>query len=88
MSKKVHALDTISGKVGIVPEIYLELPGFKDHLVLVDEDAKDHEPALYKPATAEEYTTRKSGRKINEKLERVEEDSLEDTQPTLDSDLQ
>lgn len=88
MSKKVHALDTISGKVGLVPETYLELPGFKEHLVLVDEDAKDHEPALYKSASADEYKSRKSGRKINDQLDRVEDDVLEDTQPTLDSDLQ
>jgi hypothetical protein len=89
MSKKIHALDTISGKVGLVPEAYLNLPVFKDHLVRVEEDQKDYEPEMHKPTSANEFNGRKNGKKVVAEEEPV----LEDTQPldydlTLDSEVQ
>lgn len=55
MAKQVHALNTASGQVGLVPAIYLELPGLKEFLVEVPEDTKSFEPTKFKPTTAEEW---------------------------------
>lgn len=76
MSKFVHARDTISGKVAEVPEIYLSLPGLKEHLVLVADDAKDAAPELYKPTDAKGFEERKAPAKPK----------AED-KPTLDSEI-
>lgn len=55
MAKMIHALNTASGVVGLVPENYLTLPGLKEYLVEVDADTKSYEPTKYKAVTAEEY---------------------------------
>lgn len=83
MAKMITALDTISGQIGPVPESYLKLPGFSDHLVRVDEGTKSYEPELHKPTDAAEYKERKSSQKkmTNSKPEETEA-------PTLDLEIQ
>jgi hypothetical protein len=83
MAKMITALDTISGQVGQVPERYLTLPGFAEHLVRVDEGTKNYEPELYKPTDAEEYVEKKASRK---KLMNSEPE--EEPETTLDSEIQ
>lgn len=87
MSKQVLARDTISGKVGMVPEIYLSLPGFADHLVAVDEGAKDFVPGMFKPEQVKERETRRrGGSKLNEP--KAKEGELVETEPTSEPELQ
>lgn len=87
MTKMIHARDTISGKVGLVPAIYLTLPVLGDHLVEVDADAKDHEPKLHKPADAKEYTERRA---VSRKMNESETTEKADVKPevSLDSEVQ
>lgn len=77
MSKKVRALDTISGKIAEVPASYLSLPQFREHLVEVDENEKEKAPGKFKPTDAETYKERKSEqKKMNEpKADKKESDS-------------
>jgi len=58
----VLARNTVSGVVGLVPASYLDHPVFKEHLVAVDEGAKDFVPALYQPKTAEEFKAAKTAK--------------------------
>lgn len=53
--KFVVARNTVSGLVGTVPASYLDHPVFKDQLVLVEENAKNYVPEMYKPKTAETF---------------------------------
>lgn len=55
MTKLIHALNTASGQVGVVPANYLNIPGVKDYLVEVPEGTKSYEASKFKPQTAEEY---------------------------------
>lgn len=55
MSKFVTALDTISGKVGEVPENYIGHPILGVNLVEVDPGTKDRAPEKHKAQNAEDY---------------------------------
>lgn len=79
--KSVHALNTISGKVGVVPESYLTSPAFADILVEVPDGTKDYDPEFWKPTTAKEHREKPTTRN---KMTRKKED-VEDT-PALDSE--
>lgn len=86
--KLVNTLNTVSGQVGLVPEIYLEIPGMKDTLVVVEEDAKSYEPTMYKPTDAEGHVAKRKGKKGSET--RILEEATtvdEDTQP-LDYEIE
>lgn len=56
--KFVVARNTVSGLIGTVPAAYLDHPVFKDQLVLVDSDAKNYVPEMYKPKTADQVVAR------------------------------
>lgn len=83
MAKEVPTLDTISGKVGLVPAVYLTIAPFKDHLVEVEPGEKDRTPALYKPTDVAGHNDKSTTQK---KLNDKKEDS-EKKEPTLDFDL-
>jgi hypothetical protein len=59
----VQALNTISGKVGPVPESYLSHPVLGKHLVLAEPGQKDYTPELFKPDTAEGHSKKQSRKK-------------------------
>lgn len=56
----VQALNTISGKVGPVPESYLSHPVLGKHLVLAEPGQKDYAPELFKPTDSVGHSKKKS----------------------------
>ena len=72
----ITALNTASGQVGIVPAVYLEIPGLKEYLVEVPDDTKSYDPEKYRPVTAEEYIA--SHKKGSKTTLSVENDKLID----------
>lgn len=86
MSKQVHALNTISGQVGLVPASYLDHPVLGESLVEVPEGTKSYDPKFYKGTTKDEH-------KQKETTKRKEENESNQARalpvvPSLDSDLQ
>lgn len=77
--KTVTALNTVSGKVGVVPETYLTHPVLGKTLVEVEEGTKSYEPSLYR-------TTDKDGDAAKPTRGRRRNTVDEDTQPTPEPD--
>lgn len=76
-SKTVFTLNTLSGRVGVVPAIYLDDPQFGAYLVKVPEGTKDYDPEFFKPGTASEHvekeTSKRKAEKLNDKRDKSDE---------------
>lgn len=86
MSKNahVHALNTVSGQVGLVPASYLEHPVFGKTLVEVPEGTKSYDPEFYKPTDKEGHDEKPTNkRKLNDK-----KPEADNTQPALADEIQ
>jgi hypothetical protein len=55
MEETIHALDTISGRIGDIPLSQFEHPAFAWHLVEVSADTKEVAPELVKPMSAQDW---------------------------------
>lgn len=74
----VQALNTLSGKIGPVPEHYLTHPVLGKHLVLAEPGQKPYVADLFKSNTADEYAKKQSRK---QKPVVVEEPETEESEP-------
>lgn len=72
MAKTVHALNTVSGIVGVVPAVYLKLPGLGDSLVEVPEGTKSYDPKFFKPTTAAGHQAKPTTQRKDDKKDAAE----------------
>lgn len=70
----VTARNTNTGQVVKVPEHHIDHPVLGRNYVLVDEDAKDYLPELYKAKTAEEFIFSHPSPEENDEDESDDED--------------
>lgn len=82
--KTVHALNTVSGKVSVIPATFLDHPVFGKTLVEVPEGTKSYDPEFYKPTDAEGHALKATTKRKN----KTEEEVTPDPQPALDLDIQ
>lgn len=83
--KQVTALDTISGRVAVVPAFYLGEAYFGDHLVEVPEGTKDYDPEFYKSTDAEGHRNKPVNKAKADRAAKADELDIPDEEATSES---